>query len=291
MPSNTYGRQVVEALVNKSGSSVGAGDVVIIDTTNDGAFTTTTTAGYTGLVGVAQEAIASNATGRVLTAGYAALVNVNASVTRGQFGKTHTVVKQATGVSARAAGTFCQWLTGGTTPTAHVFGYPDGSAASSGITFSTLGKTSVGASFKTARGVYLHKITLATDGSISAVRAYVKGDGSSLVGCEGVVYADAAGAPTNLLHNGGSENDGNWSIMNTTARWMTFAVGGLWVAADYWIGVFLASGADSRIQLAYDTGGTTGKYQNPTRPADSSVTTINDLTSGHECSIYADIIR
>lgn len=132
MPANTYGRQVVLALVNKSGGGVIAGDVVVIDTANDGAFTTTTSAAFTGGVGVAQETIASNATGRVLLEGYAALVNVSASVTRGQYGTTHTVAKQAVGTASRGAGTFAQWLTGGTTPTARV--WPPDLSAGSGMT-------------------------------------------------------------------------------------------------------------------------------------------------------------
>lgn len=120
--SNIFGRQVVVPLTNKSGGGVIAGDVVIVDTSNNAAFTTTTSASFTGGVGIVQETIASNATGRVLTAGYAALVNVNASVTRGHFGATHSVVKQAASAGAsRTAGTFCQFLTGGTTPTALVY--------------------------------------------------------------------------------------------------------------------------------------------------------------------------
>jgi hypothetical protein len=120
--SNVFGRQVVVVLTNKSGGSVIAGDVVVIDTANNGAFTTTTTGAFTGAVGIAQESIANNASGRVLLSGYAALVNVNASVTRGNYGKTHTVAKQATDAGAsRIQGTFCQFLTGGTTPTAIVY--------------------------------------------------------------------------------------------------------------------------------------------------------------------------
>src|SRR4051812_32347044 len=114
--TNTYGRQVVVPLTNKSGGSVAAGDVVIVDTSNNDAFTTSTAGAVTGGVGVAQETIASNAIGRVLLSGYAALVNTSASVTRGNFGKTHTVVKQAVDAGAsRVAGTFCMFLTGGTT--------------------------------------------------------------------------------------------------------------------------------------------------------------------------------
>jgi hypothetical protein len=127
--TNTYGRQVVVPLTNKSGGGVIAGDVVIIDTTNNDAFTTTTSASFTGVVGIAQETIASNATGRVLMSGYAALVNVPASVTRGHYIFTHTVAKQATGAASRAAGAFGQFLTGGTTPDAHLFGITDSSVS------------------------------------------------------------------------------------------------------------------------------------------------------------------
>src|SRR3954463_1026218 len=101
--ASTSGRRIVVPLTNKSGGGVIAGDVVIIDTSNDSAFTTTTSAAFTGGVGVAQETIANNATGRVLIAGYAALVNVSASVTRGQYGTTHTVAKQAVGTASRGA--------------------------------------------------------------------------------------------------------------------------------------------------------------------------------------------
>jgi hypothetical protein len=120
--SNIFGRQVVVLLTNKSGGAVVAGDVVVIDSANDTAFTTTTSAGATVPIGVAQESIANNAIGRVLISGYAALVNVNASVTRGHYGTTHTVAKQATdGGASRVAGTFCWFLTGGTTPTALIY--------------------------------------------------------------------------------------------------------------------------------------------------------------------------
>src|SRR6185503_14240807 len=128
--ASTRGRQVVLPLTNKSGGGVVAGDVVIVDTGNDAAFTTTTTGAAQVSVGVAQETIANNATGRVLVAGYAALINVPASVTRGHYIKTHTVAKQATGNSTRQAGSFGQFLTGGTTPTGWLWGFPDNAGAS-----------------------------------------------------------------------------------------------------------------------------------------------------------------
>ena len=132
--SNTYGRQVTVPLTNKSGGAVIAGDVVVVDTTNNDAFTTTTSSGFTGGVGVAQESIANNAVGRVLISGYAPLVNVAASVTRGNYGKTHTVAKQATSQAARGTGTFCEFLTGGTTPDAVVWEPDLGVGATSPLT-------------------------------------------------------------------------------------------------------------------------------------------------------------
>lgn len=131
--SNVYGRQVVLPLTNKSGGGVIAGDVVVADTSNDGAFTTNTTDSVNDRwVGIAQETIANNATGRVLLAGYAALVNVNASVTRGYFAFGHTVAKQAKGSVSRAAGAFGQYLTTSATPTAVLWGFPDSSSAGGG---------------------------------------------------------------------------------------------------------------------------------------------------------------
>lgn len=127
--ASTRGRQVVVPLTNKSGGSVIAGDVVIVDTANNEAFTTTTTGRLEVSVGIAQESIASNATGRVLVAGYAALVNVPASVTRGHYLETHTVAKQATGNSTRRSGSFGQFLTTSATPTAVLWGQTDQTAS------------------------------------------------------------------------------------------------------------------------------------------------------------------
>ena len=131
MPS-TRGRQVVIPLTNRSGGSVAAGDVVVIDAANDAAFTTTTTGRAEVSIGIAQETIASLASGRVLTHGYAGLVNVPASVTRGHYIETHTVVKQATGSATRRSGSTGQFLTGGTTPTAWLWGQTDQTASGGG---------------------------------------------------------------------------------------------------------------------------------------------------------------
>ncbi len=122
MSANTYGRAVVLPMTNKSGGSVAAGDVVIYDSTTNDSFTTTTSAASLLAAGIAQETIASNAVGRVLTLGYAALVNTSGSVTRLNFGATHTVAKQAADVgSSRASGTFMRFLSSGATPDAVIY--------------------------------------------------------------------------------------------------------------------------------------------------------------------------
>lgn len=112
-------------LTNKSGGTVVHGDVVVVDPANDESFTTSAVAGETRLIGVAQGDIANNATGYVAIVGYVELVNVSSSVTRGHYGFTHSVAKQAAGAAARTVGAFCQFLKGGTTPSAILFGPPD----------------------------------------------------------------------------------------------------------------------------------------------------------------------
>lgn len=134
--ASIFGRAIVVVKTNKSGGSLAKGDVVIVDSSNDNAVTTTTSGGTTITVGVVIEenGIASNASGRVQFGGHVGLVNVNASVTRGHYGYTHTVAKQAADAGAsRIVGTFCLFTTGGTTPEADLFSQPDGSSATGNV--------------------------------------------------------------------------------------------------------------------------------------------------------------
>lgn len=120
--SNPYGRSTIVPLTNQSGGGVIAGDVVVIDTAHDDSFVTTTSANFVGTVGVAQQTIGAGAVGLVCLAGKVDLVNVNASVTRGHYGATFTVAKQATDAGAsRGVGTFCEFTTGGATPKAIIW--------------------------------------------------------------------------------------------------------------------------------------------------------------------------
>ncbi len=173
---NTYGRQVVIVLTNKSGGSVAAGDVVVIDTTTDDSFTTTTTGRAELSVGVAQETIASNAVGRVLVSGYAALINVPASVTRGHYIETHTVVKQATGNSARRSGSLGQFGKTSATPSGWIWGATDQTAAGGGsvtaataqlgadVTIAVANTYYDGPSLVLAAGTYIILSTVTLDG-------------------------------------------------------------------------------------------------------------------------------
>jgi len=201
--TNVYGRQVVVPLTNKSGGGVIAGDVVVVDTANNDAFTTSTSGAFTGGVGVAQETIASNAVGRVLIAGYAALVLTSASVTRGNFGKTHTVAKQAVDAgAARTVGTFCQFLTGGTTPDAIVYPADLGGGASvtavnqlaADVTMTNADTYYDGPSLS-INGTYLLLATVSTDGANASVSQTAKlWNGSTVAAStEQLAYGGAAG--------------------------------------------------------------------------------------------------
>ncbi len=149
--SSNVGRLVVDTLTNKSGGAVAYGDVVVLDSSNDSAFTTDTSGAYTGIVGVCIEpnGIANNASGRIQTAGPVAQINCSASVTRGHYLKTHTVAKQAADAgTSRVVGAFAKTKTTSATPSAILFGFPDAAAASAaqGTPGVTLGTSNVAGS-------------------------------------------------------------------------------------------------------------------------------------------------
>jgi len=80
---------------NKSGGSLVAGDVVVVDATNDEAITTTTQAGDNTVIGVVGETIANNAQGRLYPPGAVVTVKVTGAVTRGHYLDTSTTAKLA----------------------------------------------------------------------------------------------------------------------------------------------------------------------------------------------------
>lgn len=118
------------------------GDVVIVDTANASAFTTTTTSAYvSGRIGVVIEpnGIANNGSGLVAFGGYVPLVNLSGTGSIGDMVKTHTVAKQGVRHAApQVAGDFAQVLGTSATPAALLFGTIQlglGSGVPSGTSF------------------------------------------------------------------------------------------------------------------------------------------------------------
>jgi hypothetical protein len=124
--NTALGRTEIAILTNKSGGSVAQGDVVIVDTANASAFTTTTTSTYvSGRIGVVLEpnGIANNASGLIAFGGYVPVINLSGTGSIGDLVKTHTVAKQAVRHAApQAAGDFAQVLGTSATPVALLFG-------------------------------------------------------------------------------------------------------------------------------------------------------------------------
>lgn len=124
------GRQVVMPLKNKSTAARVEGDVGIISSTS-GCFTITTAADYVNsFIGVVQESISADATGRLLTGGYTAKVNVKAATTVGNFLYTSTAIGKAMPKATRSKGAFGQALSkttaaAGGTVQAKIWGIPD----------------------------------------------------------------------------------------------------------------------------------------------------------------------
>lgn len=275
--ASTRGRQVVLPLTNKSGGAVANGDIVILDASNDTAFTTTTSGRYEGAVGIAQEAIASNATGRVLIGGFASLVNVPSSVTRGHYIETHTVAKQATGSSTRRSGSFGVFLTGGTTPTAMLGGLPDQTASGGGggITQAFVGYNTIGASWEqmTTYRVLAKKVTLAADCLMTNIEAYVRNSASGsddiVQALSFAIYSDSAGTPQYLIGSGRDGSNGTPTILfdsasgstgDDTGRWYGIALGKWLAAGDYWITVQMCHSSTPNMAIAYDGSGSDRYY-------------------------------
>lgn len=96
----------VKKLTNRSGAQRVAGDVVIIDTSNDDSFTTTITAGNVLVLGVVLETVANLATGRIATGGYVGSVKVTGATIRGDYLQTSTTVLKAASSTTFAKGVF-----------------------------------------------------------------------------------------------------------------------------------------------------------------------------------------
>lgn len=97
-------------LTNKSGAGRSVGEVVVQDTGNDSAFTTTTTEGNGAVIGVVAQDLAADAQGYVQDRGICS-VEVDAATTRGQYLVTSTTAGKATPKSDMQVGVFAVALT------------------------------------------------------------------------------------------------------------------------------------------------------------------------------------
>lgn len=296
--ASTRGRQVVVPLTNKSGGGVVAGDVVIVDTSNDASFTTTTTARSETSLGVVQDTIANNGTGRVLISGYAALVNVPASVTRGHYIETHTVAKQATGNSTRRSGSCGQFLTGGTTPTGLLWGNTDQTATAAALTHAQVGTTSLGGSFDTTQKTVYKKITIATACLISSISVGVKGQSTSSAMLHVGIMSDNSGTPLNVIAAANPTRTVTLStngltgsfVLNATARFIQTPIGAWVSAADYWLVFTSNANSGNDIQYAYASGTGSDRTKAATDGIyDHSVGASSAGTNDY--SIFCDTIR
>lgn len=162
---------------------------------------------------------------------------------------------------------------------------------------STVGTTSAGASFKTARGTYIKKVTVPTGKTLCiGVGAFVKGNGSAAAAPTPVVLSDNSGTPNLLIHADRpvittQPQRVRPAIMSTTVRDFGMPVfARVTAGTDIWVGVWMAMGSDSDMSLAYNSGSGTDRFQSGTNePDDQSVATYGS-SIGDDCCIYAVFI-
>lgn len=117
---------------NASGGALTKGDVVVVNSA--GQITTTTVAGYTGIVGVVLDDIDAGDYGPVAFAGPVDLINVVGSVTAGNYGETSSAPKKAQdGGATLHTGSFVQFTSSGTAPSGILLGSSSGSPSAAEI--------------------------------------------------------------------------------------------------------------------------------------------------------------
>lgn len=173
-----------------------------------------------------------------------------------------------------------------------------GAGGAGGATFSTLGTTSAGASFATGRGLYVKKVTLASTGLIASIAGFVKGNASNYEGIGAALFSDTTAAPINIIAVSSqfttvdaASKVGAIGRVNTTVRALTFPIGFVATAGDYWIGIWIQNSDGSSVSLAFNSGTGSDKTQlaGGDGIADSSIAAFSG-TSNDYC-IYANIVR
>lgn len=169
-----------QVLTNKSGQSLSAGHVTIIDTSNANSVTTTATAGSTLFGGVSVATVANNAAGVFKRYGYVPAISLEISASAGSFLRTSTASGKAEPRGNYGSGSFGFVTQAGTASAAgFIFGAPGGGVGLTDTntwtalnTFSATATVASGASLNVNAGA---NFNLATDAIVgnSLVKSWV----------------------------------------------------------------------------------------------------------------------
>lgn len=97
---------------NNASIDLRPGDVVIVDSSDDSAVTTTSTASNTKIVGVVQQPIGRLDYGPVLFNGLTTIINTAGTIARGNYALTSATAARAAATAGRVSGSFGVYLTG-----------------------------------------------------------------------------------------------------------------------------------------------------------------------------------
>jgi len=153
------------------------------------------------------------------------------------------------------------------------------------IARSTQGRTTVGASWQVmGSGVlYLIPVTIPADHLLGNIAAHLRNSVANVHSIAGYVYADAAGAPGDVLGFSGQVT-GSSLLGTSTGRWVHFSVG-LWFAVetDVWVGVSRSVAGANSWDMAFDATGGSGGSRASTSDAAAWTPGTNDW------SIYGEL--
>lgn len=141
-------------------------------------------------------------------------------------------------------------------------GIPGVGGGGGGLTQAYVGYNTAGGSDENVTNlrVYAKKVTLASDGLLSSVEAYMSSD-DNVNTLRAAVFADSGGTPTTLIAVNTTQTQKH-HFYNGTApvkRWIALAVGKWLTAGDYWIAIQTVKGGGTW-NLAYDATGSDRYY-------------------------------
>ena len=143
----------------------------------------------------------------------------------------------------------------------------------------TVGLTTVGANTLNVTRVYYQKLTAPEDMDITSIHVYADGlFGSGTTTVIAGLYDEVASVPENLLVSATAQ-----AVTDSSPQWYTLNVTqSISSGANFWIGVQQAAGTVNRLQVYYDTGGTSGDSYisaSGTTPAATMYDPANEATA------------